>query len=185
MKARGNLLSWATVPKFSSFSLGLMIFGQTHPCSACLTWNSRMMAKGDRPGVPVVMENLLHITEMSLKGEIHYSWILSSPSNIYCEKHSQYCTISALLHQSKRVEWFQKLATSLRWRGHIAYSQELKIVLFALPLLGAVEWNIILFARYSSWCNKLEEFSINTWSLRIKDKRLSKTAVPNGPSGEH
>lgn len=86
----------------------------------------------------------------------------------YYEKNSHYSTTSVLLHQSKWVKWLMKLATSLR--GHIAYLQELKIFLFTLSLLGAVEWSRILFTKYSCSCNKLEDFSINTWSLRIKDE---------------
>lgn len=53
-KVRGNLLSWAAVPKLSFLSLELMIFGQTHPCCAFLTCNPRMMDKGDRPSVTVM-----------------------------------------------------------------------------------------------------------------------------------
>lgn len=65
------------------------------------------------------------------------------------------------------------------------YSQELNIVLFTLSMQTAVKWNRILFTKCSSQCSKLEDFSISTWSLCIKDKRLSNTAVPSGPSGEH
>lgn len=112
--------------------------------------------------------------KMPLRGRFILAGFYECLGTFCYEKNSHCSTVSVLLHQRE--------SSGLRTRPHHwAHSQKLKVVLFALSL----QRERILFTKCSSQCSKLEDFSISTWSLYIKSKRLSNIAVPNGPSGEH